>query len=63
LLVDTLANRGLVRRFPEVLRAQFRGSSLAWVRCLADGAPAPDKPGLAWIDPRSRRISPLRLPR
>ncbi|HET9347280.1 MAG TPA: helix-turn-helix domain-containing protein [Candidatus Limnocylindrales bacterium] len=62
LLVDTAANRALVRRFPEVLRAQFTGSSLAWVRCLAEGARPPERPGVAWIDPRSGRITPLRLP-
>ena len=62
LLVDTAANRALVRRFPEVLRAQFTGSSLAWVRCLLEGARPPERPGVAWIDPRTGRITPLRLP-
>lgn len=61
LLVDTAANREIVRRYPAVLRAMFAGSSLAWVRCLVDGAAAPAEPGVAWIDPRSRRIRPLRL--
>jgi transcriptional regulator with XRE-family HTH domain len=63
LFVDTAASRALVRRFPEVLRSQFRGSSIEWVRCLAEGAPPPRDPGLAWVDPRARRIRPLRLPR
>jgi hypothetical protein len=61
LLVDTAANRLLVRRYPAVLRTQFSGSSYAWARCLEEGAPPPRTPGLAWVDPRSRRIRPLRL--
>jgi hypothetical protein len=61
LLVDTAANRALVRRYPEVLRAQFPGASLAWVRCIVDGAVPLERPGIAWIDPRSGRITQLRL--
>jgi len=60
LLVDTAANRRLVARYPETLESRFPGSSLGWVRCLAEGLPAPNEPGLAWIDPRSARIVPLR---
>ena len=47
LLVDTAANRRLVARFPEILETRFPGSSLGWVRCLVDGAPPPNEPGLA----------------
>jgi hypothetical protein len=53
LLVDTAANRRLVARYPEILEARFRGSSVGWVRCLADGAPPPragarlDRPSIA----------------
>jgi hypothetical protein len=61
LLVDTAANRAMVRRFPEVLRAQFPGSSGSWVRCLTNGESPPTKAGIAWIDTRSGRIRPLRL--
>jgi len=61
LLVDTAANRAIVRRYPAVLRSLFTGSSAAWVRCLAQGAPPPLGPGIAWVDPRSGRIAPLRL--
>jgi transcriptional regulator with XRE-family HTH domain len=61
LLVDTAANRAMVRRFPEILRAQFTGSSVAWVRCLVEGAAPPEQPGIAWIEPRSGRIAPVRL--
>jgi transcriptional regulator with XRE-family HTH domain len=32
LLVDTTANRRIVRRYPALLRARFPGSSAAWVR-------------------------------
>ena len=60
LLVDTAANRRLVARYPQILETRFPGSSLGWVRCLAEGLPPPTKPGLAWIDPRSARIVPLR---
>lgn len=61
LLVDTAANRALVRRFPAVLQARFRGSSAAWVRALTTGAEPPPDPGLAWIDPRAGRLTELRL--
>lgn len=60
LLVDTAANRRLVARYPEILESRFPASSLGWVRCLGRGAPPPAEPGLAWIDPRGRRIVPLR---
>jgi len=61
LLVDTAANRAIVRRYPAVFRSLFPGSSVAWVRCLVDGAMPPREPGVAWIDTRSGRIRPIRL--
>ena len=61
LVVDTAANREIVRRYPAVLRAMFAGSSFAWVRCLVEGAAPPAEAGIAWIDPRSRRIRPMRF--
>ena len=61
LLVDTSANRALARRYPAVLRAQFDGSSLAWVRALMHGGAPPERPGIAWIDPRAGRLTELRL--
>ena len=63
LLVDTSANRRLVGRYPEIMRSRFPGSSVAWARCIVDGAPPPHEPGCAWIDPRSDRVMPLRLRR
>jgi transcriptional regulator with XRE-family HTH domain len=60
LLVDTAANRTLVARYPEILKSRFPGSSSGWVRCLTEGLPPPTHPGLAWVDPRSHRIVPLR---
>ena len=60
LLVDTAANRQLVARYPEVLRARFPGSSAAWASALANGTAPPDEPAIAWIDPRSGRIFPMR---
>jgi len=47
LLVDTAANRRLVARYPEILQSRFPGSSRGWVRCLTDGSPPPNEPGLA----------------
>ena len=61
LLVDTAANRAIVRRYPALLRAEFPGSSSAWVRSLLDGALPPAEPGIAWVDTRSGRIRPMRL--
>jgi transcriptional regulator with XRE-family HTH domain len=61
LFVDTTANRALVARYPEILKSRFPGSSLAWARCLVDGSPPPMRPGIAWIDPRSGRIMPMRV--
>lgn len=61
LLVDTAANRRIVRRYPALLRARFPGSSAAWVRALTTDAPPPNAPGLAWIDVRSGRLRELRL--
>lgn len=60
LLVDTVANRALVARYPEILQSRFPGSSIAWVRCLVEGTAPPDAAGIAWIDPRTGRIVPLR---
>ena len=60
LLVDTAANRSLVRTYPEILHARFPGSSLDWVRALTRGSAAPRLPGLCWIDPRAGRLTPVR---
>jgi transcriptional regulator with XRE-family HTH domain len=60
LLVDTAANRNLVARYREILKTRFPGSSSAWVAALVTGAPIPDRPGIAWVDLRTRRIVPLR---
>jgi hypothetical protein len=60
-LVDNAANRALVARYPAILRARCPGSSVAWVRALVDGTPAPRQPGLMWIDPKSGRLYPVRL--
>ena len=44
LLVDTAANRELVRRHPMILRARFSGSSVGLVRALSTGSAAPTAP-------------------
>lgn len=60
LLVDTAANREIVRRFPAVVGAMFDGSSQGWVGALTEGATPPDRPGIAWVDPRAGRLTALR---
>jgi len=61
LMVDTAANREIVRRYPAVIKATFDGSSAAWVRALMTGSAPPDRPGIAWIDPRRGRLTELRV--
>jgi transcriptional regulator with XRE-family HTH domain len=60
LLVDSAANRAMVARFPEILRARFPGSSHSWARALSEGGPVPLEPGIAWIDLRTGRLVPIR---
>jgi hypothetical protein len=62
LMVDTAANRGIVRAHPEIFRSLFPGSSALWSRALSDGGCPPTAAGVAWIDPRAGRITELRLP-
>ena len=62
LLVDSSANHEIVRRYPAIMRARFGGSSKGWVDAFTTGAAVPGKPGIAWIDLRSGRFRPLRLP-
>jgi hypothetical protein len=61
-LRESAANRDLVRRYPAVFRAEFTGSSRAWVESLEGGAGAPLEPGLVWADP-ARGFSALNLRR
>jgi hypothetical protein len=60
-LVDTVANRLLLRRFPEAMRARFPGSSPAWVAAIEGRHAIPTLPGLVWFDPRSAKLRPTRL--
>jgi hypothetical protein len=46
----TARNRSLLRRYPEVFAARFRGSSRRWLATLTQGAAAPEEPGLVWCD-------------
>lgn len=59
-LVDTAANRRLVARYPAIMRTRFPGSSVALVRALTYAAPFPATPAIAWFDPRSATLRPLR---
>jgi transcriptional regulator with XRE-family HTH domain len=64
ILVDTAANREIVRRYPTLLRSRFPGSSSAWVRAVAAGEGPPPAPGLIWADPHGgRRDGPRDGPR
>jgi hypothetical protein len=60
LMIETAANRQLVARYPELVSTRFPRSSLAWARCLQEGAEPPIEPGLAWLDVRGARIVPRR---
>ena len=61
LLMDTAANREIVRRYPAVIKATFDGSSQAWVQALTSGSAPPNRPGIAWIEPHQGRLAELRL--
>jgi transcriptional regulator with XRE-family HTH domain len=61
LLVDTAANREIVRTYPAVIRAIFDGSSQAWVQAFTSGSAPPIRPGIAWIQPRQGRLTELRV--
>jgi len=61
LLVDTVANRAIVRRYPRILRARFQGSPAGWVKAIEGVAPVPKEAGVAWIDVRAGRLRELRL--
>jgi hypothetical protein len=60
LVRPTAANRGLVREYPESIRARFSGSSLGWVRALEGPDSPPGQPGFAWLDPKVG-LRPLRI--
>jgi transcriptional regulator with XRE-family HTH domain len=53
---DTRRNRQLVRRYPEIFRSRFPGSSTDWVRVLVDGGLPPEEPGLLWCDVGATRL-------
>jgi transcriptional regulator with XRE-family HTH domain len=53
LVRPTAANRGLVRAYPEAIRARLTGSSWGWVRALEGPGSPPDQPGFAWLDARA----------
>ena len=61
-LVDSAANREIVRRYPAILRTRFVGSSAAWVHALTSGQSVPSKQGLIWADVGNGILRPLRLP-
>jgi hypothetical protein len=52
----TRRNRELVRRYPQVFKSRFPGSSAGWVRALTNGAQPPMLPGLVWCDVAGSRL-------
>jgi hypothetical protein len=60
ILRDTTANRGLVARYPAILRSRFRGSSLGWTHTLVTGTKPPAEAGLLWASTNAGRLLPLR---
>jgi transcriptional regulator with XRE-family HTH domain len=56
----TIANRGLIRRYPSIFSTRFPGSSLAWWRALTSGCDPPAEPGLVWCDRGAERLFPVR---
>ncbi len=59
-MVDTTANREIVRRYPAILRARFGGSSARWIQAITAGTTPPSAPGLVWVGRVGLRE--LRLP-
>ena len=60
-MVDTVANRAIVRRVPAILRPRFPGSSRGWIRAITTDVLPPADPGIAWIDLRCARLRELRI--
>jgi hypothetical protein len=61
LLVDTAANRAIIRRYPAIFRSRFPGSSAAWIRAFVTRDSPPGEPGIAWVDVSADRLRELRL--
>ena len=61
LLVESAANRALVRRYPEMLRSRFPGSSAGLAKALMNGGAVGREPAVAWVDTRAGRVRELRL--
>jgi transcriptional regulator with XRE-family HTH domain len=53
---DTVRNRTLVDRYPEVFAARFPGSSRGWLGTVAKATPPPPEPGLIWADRDGTRV-------
>jgi transcriptional regulator with XRE-family HTH domain len=50
-LRDSTANRELARRYPAIFRAEFPGSSRAWVSTFENGTIPPEGAGIVWAHP------------
>lgn len=59
---DSTANRAIVRRYPEVFRAAFPGSSRGWVSALSGQAVMPTLSGFVWYDPSTNHLRGWRRP-
>ena len=62
-LRDTVANRGLVARYPAILQSRFQGSAVGWVGALVTGGAPPAAAGLAWATGNGSTLFPLRWSR
>jgi hypothetical protein len=61
-LRDSAANGDLVRRYPAIFRAEFPGSSRAWVSTFENGTIPPEASGIVWAHPATG-LSALNLHR
>ena len=63
LVRPTAENRALLGRYPSLIRSRLPGSSTGWARALELGTPAPEEPGIVWLDLARRRVIPVRWTR
>jgi transcriptional regulator with XRE-family HTH domain len=60
---ETVGNRVVANRYPEVFASVFTGSSRAWVATLTSGSAPPEGPGFVWCDLGTGRLHAWNRPR